>query len=138
MLLARIMSRSEYDKYLSGATLRNGTVHSERWSSNAIGFCFMPVQSVKDREGRLVVLLHAMREELVQKQNVLCIFSVQRPKEAGLSRATGRYDWGTWEERRTEFCTRSYSQSTLKLVKTYKNVWDIPSFERVEACLYRD
>ncbi len=134
MLIFRFMSRSEYDKYQSGAELVNRTRHYKCHRTTSSGFCFFPVP----QKGGLTTPSKAIRRISAYKPSeailflsgivsadMVCVFEIEDIKQANLRVTHAKYavpyEWNPdagWCDTfgTTELCTKKYSKATMRLV----------------------
>ena len=112
MKLTRFCSKAEYEKFMAGETLTNHTDHYRggKGGSTSVGFCFTadpPKTAWRYLKGTV-------------SSEVCMVMDI--PKES-LSISTGKYadyskgELGAYSCLKKEFCLRTYSNKTVKLVK---------------------
>ena len=115
----RFMSNGEYSKLIMGLELENEREHSRHANSESKGFCFLPVDTVREVYGRpsygtwLTWVMHAW--DIVGGVASDAVAVVFRDEGANLKESSGIYadlmsdDWNDTMEVR-EVCTTSYDK----------------------------
>lgn len=128
MKLFRFMSKTEFDKYLSGDVLINKTNHhvEHNQKTNSIGFCFLDLNEYKPEEA-----IHFLSG--IVDMDICAVFDVD---EKYVDMTHGRYAkqgvtislydifMGTIPSfEAKEYCTTEYSNKNFKLIKYAVPEW---------------
>lgn len=103
MLLRRVMSPQELEKFLSGEQLEKYTDFSKQAHTESVGFCFFGMDVPVEKHVRWIP---GFRSE-----DLVCTFECDEDSV--------RKSWGQYEEegpRIVEYCTTQYSNKNFRLV----------------------
>lgn len=129
MKIFRFMSNNEFEKYRSGETLRNNTIHKGK--TNSVGFCFFNIDDFKPERA-----MHFLSG--VATLEVCAVFETNKALNktkgtyAKLPKSTGnvfvdymRIINGMIDKfDAVEYCTNKYNSRNFKLLKYSKDIWD--------------